>query len=157
MTTTPVVSPTSSSPVLLAACVCAVIAGAVVAAVTGPTGWDDGSWVAAFLVLVIGVGQLGLTAGQTMLVADAISRRRLVGQAIAFNGGSGLVVAGTLIAAPVVVTIGAVALLGSLVSFAAVGRGTSTPCRWIRPVYLGLLVVLIASTPVGIGLSWFRQ
>ena len=44
-----------------------IIGGGIAAAVTGPTDWKRGSWVAAFLVLVVGVGQIGIASGQALL------------------------------------------------------------------------------------------
>ena len=44
-----------------------VISGGLVAAITGPTSWQHGSWVAAFLVLVVGVGQIGIASGQALV------------------------------------------------------------------------------------------
>ena len=61
----------SSIVPMLAAGGVSIVAGGVVAAVTGPTDWDHGSWVAAFLVLVAGVAQLGVGAGQAQLVPVA--------------------------------------------------------------------------------------
>lgn len=44
-----------------------IVAGGLVAAVTGPTNWDRGAWVANFLVLVAGVAQIGIDASQAHL------------------------------------------------------------------------------------------
>ncbi|HRW41812.1 MAG TPA: hypothetical protein P5193_09740, partial [Microthrixaceae bacterium] len=49
----------------------AVVAGGAVAAVTRPTGFELGPWLAAFLVLVGGVAQIALGAGQAW-VADRV-------------------------------------------------------------------------------------
>lgn len=44
-----------------------VVAGGLVAAVSGPTDFEQGSWLAAYLVLVGGVAQMVLGAGQAWL------------------------------------------------------------------------------------------
>jgi hypothetical protein len=41
----------------LAIGVAAIVAGGLAAAVTGPTGWDHGAWIAASIVLTFALGQ----------------------------------------------------------------------------------------------------
>jgi hypothetical protein len=134
----------------------AIVAGGICAAVTGPTGWGHGSWVAAFLVLVVGAGQLGLAVGQAVLAAHPTTRRRRAAQAVAFDAGAALVVAGTLVAAPVAVTAGGLVFLAALVSFVPATRHRAAPVGWPARAYTSLLVVLIASTPIGLALAWLR-
>ncbi len=134
--------------------VAAIVAGGLAAAVARPTEWSDGPWVAAYLVLVTGVGQIGLGLGQAAL-APPPPARRLTIQLLLFDGGSLLVVVGTLVTAPAVVTVGGVVLTGALVSFALSGRAPSDQ-RVLRSCYLGLLAILIVSVPIGLALSWGR-
>jgi hypothetical protein len=134
--------------------VVAIVAGGLVAAVSRPTGWSDGPWVAAYLVLVAGVGQVGLGAGQAMYAGSPCSRRRVRAQLALLNGSSLLVVGGTLAAAPALVTVGSALLLGALVSFARATGGRGGGRRaWL---YLALLAVLIGSIPIGTALAWIR-
>jgi len=132
------------------------VAGGIAAAVTGPTGWERGSWVAAFLVLVTGVGQIGLGAGQALIAALPIAPRRLVVQAGALDLGSALVILGTLLMTPAAVTLGGLVLAVGLVAFATVARQDSAQHRWVDRTYTTLLTVLIVSTPVGLALAWAR-
>lgn len=136
--------------------VVATIAGGVVAAITGPTGWDHGSWVAAFLVLVVGVGQITLAIGQAVCTDQPPSRRRRARQAGMLNTGSALVIVGTLTATPVVVTIGGVVLLAALVSFRRSRAGRGVAPVWLARVYMLLLTLLIISTPLGLVMAWMR-
>lgn len=150
----PSVSP-SIQPFLTVGVV-ATIAGGVVAAVTGPTDWDDGSWVAAFLVLVVGVGQVGLGVGQAMLSDPVPSRRHRQRQAAVFCLASALVLAGTLATTPLVVTVGGVVMLVALVGFVRTTYRAAITPSWVARGYLALLVVLIVSTPIGLVLAWLR-
>jgi hypothetical protein len=141
------------APFLVVAAI-AIVAGGLVAAVSRPTGWSDGPWVAAYLVLVAGVGQVGLGAGQVAWAASPGSRRQVGRQLVLLNGSSLLVIVGTLVTTPALVTVGSVVLLAALVSFARAvptwGGG-----RWAW-VYRALLVVLIGSIPIGTALAWIR-
>jgi hypothetical protein len=137
--------------------VAAIVVGGIVAALTGPTGWEQGSWVAAFLVLVVGVGQIGLAAGQAALADHPPSSRRRAAQAGLFNAGAGLVIAGTLASNPIVVTVGGAAVLAALILFAWVRQRRVHEHTWPARAYLLLLVVLVLSTPVGLVLAWLRQ
>lgn len=133
----------------------AVVGGGIAAAVTGPTDWSDGSWVAAYLVLVVGVAQIGLGVGQATLAADAPADRRLVTQLVLVNGGSLAVVVGTLATMPIVVTVGGLVLVAGLITFAVAPRRPDGP-QWVRLGYLTILTVLIVSIPIGLALAWVR-
>jgi hypothetical protein len=134
----------------------AVIAGGIAAAVTGPTGWERGSWVAAFLVLVVGVGQIGLGAGQAIFAAGPPSRRRIAIQVAMLNVGSLCVLTGTLAAAPGVVTAGGLTFAGALVMFVRTPQRRGDRWAGLSHAYTALLVVLLVSTPIGLALAWFR-
>ena len=149
------VTPPSVRPFLAAGAV-AIVAGGIAAALTGPTGWGRGSWVAAFLVLVAGVGQIGLGAGQAMLADDPPSRRLLGAQVGLLNGGALTVLAGALLSRPVLVSTGGVVLVGALVSFRRPWDGRRRRPSWSGRAYDALLLMLLVSTPVGVVLSWVR-
>lgn len=147
--------PRRAVPFLLVAAA-AVVAGGLAAAVTGPTGWDDGSWVAAYLVLVVGVGQAVVGAGRQVLLggppeADA----RLAAQVVLFNLACALVLVGTLVESPATVTAGGVSLVAALAALATAPRGIDRP-RVARLLYGAVLAVLLVSTPIGVALSWAR-
>jgi hypothetical protein len=134
----------------------AVVAGGLVAAATGPAGWDRGTWAAAFLVLVAGVGQIGLGAGQAILADVAPSGGRLAREVVLLDVGSALVLAGGVASAPAVVTAGSLVLAAALVAFALVPRRHGDWRPWLGRAYTGLLVVLLVSTPIGLALAWMR-
>jgi hypothetical protein len=136
----------------------AVVAGGFVAAVTGPTDFEHGSWLAAFLVLVAGVAQIALGAGQAWLAPQRPSRRVIDAELFGWNVGVAATVIGTLIATPVVTTLGGLVTVVALAVFLGAARrpGTSPAPAWARVVYLAGLAVLLVSTPVGLVLAWTR-
>lgn len=148
------VVPSAAIPFLVAAAV-GVIGGGLVAAVTDPLDLEHGSWASAFLVLVVGVGQAVLGAGQVHLGARP-DRRTVVAQLVSYDVAAALVIMGTLITSPALVALASVLFLVSLVLFARVAfvEGETGP---IRNLYLAVLVLLIVSTPVGIVLSVVRS
>lgn len=141
---------------LLATGTVAIVAGGMAAAVTGPTDWSHGSWVAAFLVLVAGVAQIGLGAGQAQLAPAVATIRLAAVECVLWNVGCVAVVAGTLLSAPIAVTIGSAPLVAALAmaTFAVRGAGRQ---RLLLALYRALLVVLLVSIPVGSALAWSRR
>ena len=136
-----------------------IVAGGVAAAVTGPTDWGNGSWCAAFLVLVVGVAQIGLGAGQAALAPNLATRRLVVGECALWNVGSAGVITGTLADSPAIVTVGSLVFLAALALAAFAVRGHSELTGRTRPLLLAfrvLLIVLLVSTPIGMVLSWAR-
>ncbi len=148
-----------SAPLPIAALAVGVgstILGGLAAAVTRPLAWSDGSWVAAYLVLVTGVGQASLALGQALLAAEPVAPHRSRAQLLLVTGGSALVVGATLASAPAVVSIGGVVVVAGLVSYARTRRRRDAP-QWLVIAYLGVLATLIVSTPIGLALSWVRS
>lgn len=137
-----------------------VVAGGLVAAVTGPLGLDRGSWVAAYLVLVGGVAQLALGWVPGELSRPAPVRSAWV-QVAAWNLGNALVIVGTLTGVLIGVDAGSVLLVLALLlailgTVTPLGAPAPRPGRWHRLLgraYLGLLVLLAVSIPVGIVLA----
>lgn len=140
----------------LAVGVAAVVAGGVAAAVVRPAGWERGSWVAAFLVLVVGVGQAGLAIGQSAAVRGGLSRRTIVAELGLGNGGASLVIVGTLWSSPLIATVGSLLFGATIALFARHSHRSRGHRGWMQRSYLALLVVLMASVPIGIALSWLR-
>ncbi|MCT2030368.1 hypothetical protein M3E10_08325 [Dietzia cinnamea] len=134
----------------------AIIAGGLVAAVTGPTGFDEGSWVAAYLVLVAGVAQVGLGVGQALLTDGTLSGGRRVVQLLAYNLANSAVLAGTLTGSVVAVTVGGVLLLVSLMLFLATVRRPHSR-TWYLVLYRSVIAILAVSVPVGVVLSVVRH
>lgn len=135
-----------------------VVAGGLVAALTRPTGFEAGPWVAAFLVLVGGVAQLLLGAGHVYLSEPVPSRSSALLALVVWNASVVATVAGTLASAPILTTAGGLGTVAAVVLF---GRGRSRrPAlgdTWFRGAYLAVLVVLLVSAPVGVALSWLRH
>ena len=155
-TTTPTISSRwrSSAPLLVCGAA-SIVAGGLAAAVTGPTDWDHGSWVAAFLVLVGGVAQIGIAAGQSELTPSPPTPRFAALECALWNVAGLTVIAGTLLASPLTVTIGSVVLVAALVLATVAVRGAGR--SWLLLPYRALLVLLLVSTPIGIALSWARN
>lgn len=138
----------------------AVVLGGLLAAVTGPLELAMGSWAAAYLVLVVGVAQVVLGAGQAVLVARpeaAPTAWWLWSEALGWNVGSGIVLVGGQVGVPWLVAVGGLPLLAALVLFVA---RVSPPARGRRTgavVYRLFGVFLAVSVAVGITLSVVRH
>jgi hypothetical protein len=146
----------SNVPLLVAGGV-AIVAGGLIAAVTGPTAWDHGSWVAAFLVLVAGVAQVGIAIAQSALDAAAPTARFASVECGLWSSGCVAVVAATLLSNPLTVSIGSALLAATLMMAAFAVRGSGDQRRVPLLLYRALLIVLLASIPIGVALAWARH
>ena len=144
-----------SAPLFAAGSV-SIIAGGLAAAVTGPIEWNHGSWVAAFLVLVTGAGQIGLGAGQARLAPVAPSVGFTAVECALWNGGCLTVISGTLLSNPPAVSIGSGLLVAALGMSTFGVRGTGGQ-PLLLVLYRGLLIVLLASIPIGTALAWTKH
>lgn len=133
-----------------------VIAGGLVAAATAPAPSEHGSWAAAYLVLVAGVTQVALAAGQALLAPASPSRRTLVGELVGWNAGNGAVLAGTLTGVTPVVDAGGILLVVGLALWIAGIRGVSRRSGWGPRLYRLLVGVMLVSIPVGLLLAQAR-
>ena len=129
-----------------------VVAGGLVAAVTGPMDWTKGSWAAAYLVLVVGVAQYVM--GRFRAVDDGDDRAGWV-QLAGWNLGSALVIGGTLVTTPLLVDGGSVLLVVALVLALRARVARVPPAAALA--YRALLLVLAISIPVGMVLSHLRS
>jgi|GEM_PF-728902 len=127
-----------------------VVAGGIVAAINSPAPFVHGSWLAAYLVLIAGVAQIGLGAGRAALPLVARGPRAARAELWLWNAGNAGVVAGVFLDAPAVVVAGSVALLAALASFAAGTRGAGSPGV---AVYRLAIVVLTTSVFIGCALA----
>lgn len=134
----------------------AIVAGGLVAAVTGPTDFDDGSWLAAYLVLVGGVALIALGVGQATFSGRPPSSSTVIGQLAAWVLSTAAVVAGTLASVPVLTAVGGVILVAVLGSFVAAVRRSGAGGRLIW-LYRATIVVLLVSIPIGLVLAWQRH
>lgn len=142
-----------------------VIAGGLVAAVTGPLTLAHGSWAAAYLVLVAGVAQIALAAGQGMLAGQArhpVGHRLLLVELAGWNLGNAAVIAGTLWSATWLVNLGGAMLvvaLGALLVATRGGPGRADVARGRQVALLAvraLVALLLVSIPVGLWLAHVR-
>ncbi len=139
-----------------------VIIGGLVAAVTGPLGLDEGSWSAAYLVLVGGVAQVAIGLAPSRLAARAASPALGWSTLASWNLGNASIIAGTLIGLPLLVDAGAVLLvigLGAALSAVRYGAAAPRPGASLRlggGVYRCLLLVLLVSIPIGVLLAHVR-
>lgn len=133
------------------------IVGGLVAAVTRPTDFGSGPWLAAYLVLVGGVAQIGLGAGQALLGDSTPSRGIVRVEATSWSVGLLGVVVGTLVPSPLVTTLGSAATALALALFLRNARASGRPCSWARGMFLALAVTLLVSMPIGVVLAWTRH
>lgn len=138
-------------PFLIIGSAC-VVAGGFVAAVTAHAPTEHASWAAAYLVLVAGVAQVGLGAGQALLARRPPSARIVAGELVAWNLGNAAVIAGTVGGATVAVDAGGVALVVALLLILVT---TTRPRRtgWPLWAFRGLILVVLVSIPVGLVLA----
>jgi hypothetical protein len=136
-----------------------IVAGGVVAALSRPTDFDLGPWLAAFLVLVGGVAQLALGGGQAWLAAQPPTHRRIVLEVATWNLGLAVTIVGSLAGVPVVTTLGGIAVLCALALFLdAVRHAGSTPRSSLaRTLYTAVTAIVLVSTPIGLVLAWLRH
>jgi hypothetical protein len=136
--------------------VACIVAGGLLAAVTAPAPTEHATWAAAYLVLVAGLGQVALGVGQALLAPRAPSARIVVAQTIAWNSSSAAILTGTVSGTTSVVDAGGVLLVVALLllSHGVRGGGASTP--WQVAAFRLLVVVLLASTLVGLVLAHTR-
>jgi hypothetical protein len=133
-----------------------VIAGGLVAAVTGPLNLEHGSWAAAFCVLVGGVAQYTIGVVQPALTPREPSRRFIAAEATAWNAGAIAVVIGTVAGMPFVVHVGGLLIIVALVLMVRMTRGAKAGPVWAVWTYRILLVVILVSVPIGLTLAHVR-
>ncbi len=140
-----------------------VVLGGLVAALTGPLRLAQGSWLAAYLVLVCGVSQYAMGRVPALVAAAPTPDRCGWTQLGCWNLGNAAVVVGTLLALPAVVDLGAAFLAAGLTIAWLVVRRTDTASKRSRAaratvwVYRGWLLLLLVSLPVGMLLAQLRH
>ncbi len=135
--------------------IAAVIVGGLLSAVTATTPTRQIAWLVAYLVLVVGVAQIGLGAGQAWLAVHPLGGGLLAGEFLGFTLGNAGVAAGTMLSLPVLVDAGGILLVGSLALFLW-GVRHSARGGWLRYLYRALVALLLVSIPVGLVLAQIR-
>ncbi|HET8770629.1 MAG TPA: hypothetical protein VFM71_06580 [Gemmatimonadaceae bacterium] len=130
-----------------------IVTGGLIAAVTAHSPTREAMWAAAFLVLVAGVAQAALGAGQSLLVSRAPSAKLVAFEVVTYNAGCLLVLAGVLAEALPLLDVGSALLALSLILLLR-GASPSEPVR-VRFVvlYRALLILVLLSIPVGLVLA----
>lgn len=147
-------------PFAVAGTACTV-AGGLVAAVTATAPSERGAWAAAYLVLVAGVAQVALGAGQAWLAPSPPAPRLVAAQFTGWNSGNAAVLAGTLLSATPLVDIGGAVLVVALALLVHGTRGAraggagalAARRRWSLHAFRLLVVVLLVSVPIGLVLA----
>ncbi len=129
-----------------------VVAGGLLSAATAPSPTRHAAWAVAYLVLVVGVAQLCLGAGQAILAERPPRWSVTIAELVFFNVGNAGVLIGTVLETPWLVDIGGVGLIVALVYFMLGVRGATGP-RWLRYLYRFVIAVLLVSIPVGLVLA----
>ncbi len=132
----------------------AVVGGGLIAAALAHAPSRQAMWLVAYLVLVVGVAQAALAAGQAWLAPSPPSRGLVAGQWLLFNAANALVVAGTLFAHRAWVNVGALLLAAALALFLRGVRGAGG--GWPIHAYRGLALLLGCSALVGVVLALWR-
>jgi len=127
-----------------------VVAGGLVAAAVAMAPSELGSWAAAYLVLVGGVAQVALGAGQALLAPRSPGRRAVAAELAGWNAGNGAVLAGTLLGATWLADAGGVLLAAVLVLALAAVRGAVRQPSWPLHLYRALVALVLVSIPVGL-------
>jgi hypothetical protein len=140
------------APLLIGAA--AVVAGGLVAAASAPVASERASWAAAYLVLVVGVAQLGLVGGLCRLLDEWPSPGLIGGEFVGWNVGNAAVLAGTLLDVRPAVDAGGVLVVAALLAaLAAVRSARPSGALW---TYRALVVLVLVSVPVGLVLGHLR-
>lgn len=139
---------------------CCVVVGGLIAAVTGPLKFADGSWLAAYLVLVGGAGQCILGWMPRWIAARPTPRSQGWAQLTCWNAGNAAIIAGTLGDLPVAVDVGGALLVAGLAIAWHATRHSTQRSRASRAAcwtYRCFLLVLLISIPVGAALAHLRS
>lgn len=135
-------------PFAVAGAVAIVAGGGLAAAIAAPSPTRHGVWAVAYLVLVLGAGQLVLGAGQALLAAEPLTPGAAVITATAFNVSGAAIVLGVVTDHIVVFNIGAALLFVVLAWLLYVVRRTARR-GWALIAYRGFIAALIVSIPIG--------
>lgn len=126
-----------------------VIAGGLLASViAAPTPTRHGVWAVAYLVLVLGVGQLVLGAGQALLPAEPASLRAAALTAVLFNTAGLAIMAGVVTGHVAVFAVGAALLFATLLLFLYTVRDAARR-TWPLYAYRLFIGALVVSIPIG--------
>ncbi|MGB3413517.1 MAG: hypothetical protein WBA28_02245 [Microbacteriaceae bacterium] len=132
-----------------------IVLGGMVAAFAGPLQFEKGSWLAAYLVLILGVAQCILSRQSEFLGLTPPATNPTILRIAAWNLGNALVITGALSSQPIISDIGGVLLIIALVLALLDTRGSNHKIQAgiLRAIYL----ILIVSIPIGLTLTHLRS
>lgn len=135
-------------PFALAGATAVVAGGALAAAIAAPSPTRHGVWAVAYLVLVLGVGQLVLGAGRAVLSAEPLTPAAATATAAAFNISGAAIVLGVVTDRIVMFDLGA-ALLFVVLVWLLYGVRRTARRGWTLLAYRLFVAALVVSIPIG--------
>lgn len=135
-------------PFAVAGIVAVLAGGALAAAIAAPAPTRHGVWAVAYLVLVLGAGQLAIGAGQALLPTAPPSPREAALSATAFNLSGAAVVVGVVTDRVALFHAGS-ALLCAVLAWWLYRARRSTRLGCILLAYRLFLAALVVSIPIG--------
>lgn len=132
----------------------AIIAGGLLAAIVAPEPTEHAVWAVAYLVLVAGVAQIALGAGQSLLTERPPSPRLLAVELFTWNVGNAAVIAGTVSDTAAVTDAGGLLLVIALALLLGATRGARP--GWVRPTYRLVVLIVLISIPIGLILAHLK-
>lgn len=131
-----------------------IIAGGLLSALTASAPNRDTAWLTAYLVLAVGVAQIGLGLGQAALSGIRLNPSMLIGQLTCWNLGSLAVIAGTIAGPLWLVDVGGAAMVIALALFArSTWHPSSRGSRSLLYGYRILVLFMLISVPTGLVLA----
>ncbi len=135
-------------PFAVAAAISIVVGGSLAAAIAAPAPTRHGVWAVAFLVLVLGVGQLVIGVGLTLLSPAEPHLGLVTAVAAAYNVAGVAIMLGIVTEHPIVFDVGSTVLLIALLLLLNEVRN-SVQRGWLLAVYRLMIGVLVVSIPIG--------
>jgi hypothetical protein len=142
-------------PFVVLGMVC-MAAGGLLSAATALAPSEQAAWAVAYLVLVGGLAQAGLGAGQALLASEAPPCGVVIAEVLAWNLGNAAVLAGELLHRGPVVDVGGALLAAALVLLIRSTRRAAVRRRWKPLAFRGLVLLLAVSIPVGLVVGELR-
>lgn len=137
------------APFALAGAVAVAAGGIVAAAIAAPTPTRHGVWAVAYLVLVMGIAQFALGAGQALLAQTTPDSRQTLATAALFNAANLAVIAGVITDRTIILTTGSLLLFVAL-GLSLYGVRRSDRRGWPLHLYRLVITVLAVSIPIGL-------
>ncbi|PQM53442.1 MULTISPECIES: hypothetical protein [Mycolicibacter] len=129
-----------------------VAGGAIAAAIAAPAPTRHGVWAVAYLVLVLGAGQLVIGSGQALLPTTSPSPREATLGAAAFNLSGAAIVVG-VVTDHIAVFYAGSGLLFIVLAWWLYRVRRSTRRGWALLTYRLFLAALVVSIPIGMAIT----